>query len=490
MSGPDFPGATVLSSDSRYAALCTGFNQRFSGTPAYVQVCGSPGQVVDAVQSAIRNGLRPTVRSGGHCYEGFVTDGAGAIIDLSPMNSVYQDLGMDGAFCVEAGCTLWDVYTQLYRQYGLTIPGGSCYSVGAGGHICGGGYGLLSRKFGLVVDYLCAIEVVCVSAQGNASLILASPSSPDPEIQALFWAHTGGGGGNFGVVTRYWFAPDLPQAPAVATLSSVAWNWSGFTFAQFSRLLQNFGAFFAEHSAPDDPYRDLFSLLHLTKNAAPQIVMVTQYVGNDLTLLDDFLAAISNGVGAHVPQAAPVGHHLLVAQQDGYRTMPWLEATQTLNGSGPNRRGKYKSAYMIQPFPDNQIAAIWNALTDPTFQNASALLQVDSYGCEVNARASSDTAVPQRSSIMKLQYQAYWNSAGDDASNLNWIRTFYQSVYADTGGEPISNSVTDGCFVNYCDTDLADWPSLYYKDNYARLLDVKTFWDPRNIFNHAQSIGS
>jgi FAD/FMN-containing dehydrogenase len=94
------------------------------------------------VQAGLDEGQRVTVRGGGHCYEGFVTDPPyGAIVDLSPMHGVYRDDTMGGAFCVEGGATLWNVYTALYKEYGVTIPGGSCYSVGAGGHIVGGGYG-------------------------------------------------------------------------------------------------------------------------------------------------------------------------------------------------------------------------------------------------------------------------------------------------------------------------------------------------------------
>jgi Berberine and berberine like len=146
---------------------------------------------------------------------------------------------------------------------------------------------------------------------------------------------------------------------------------------------------------------------------------------------------------------------------------------------------------MTKPFPQRQIDAIWNALSAPAFMNAQALLQVDSYGGHVNAVPAGDTAVAQRSSILKLQYQIYWTDPNQDDQNLNWIRSFYQAVYADTGGVPVANGdVTDGCFVNYCDTDLVDWPTLYYKDGYARLVAIKKAWDPLNIFNHAQSIGS
>jgi uncharacterized repeat protein (TIGR03803 family) len=127
---PAFPGTRVLPKDPRYRALCRGFNQRFQGEPGYVEVCGSPEQVRHAVQLAVEHALRITARCGGHCYEGFVTDNdGGVILDLSPLRCVSK--GPDGLYGVEGGCTLWDVYVQLYRKYGVTLPDGTCYSGGS-----------------------------------------------------------------------------------------------------------------------------------------------------------------------------------------------------------------------------------------------------------------------------------------------------------------------------------------------------------------------
>ncbi len=92
------------------------------------------------------------------------------------------------------------------------------------------------------------------------------------------------------------------------------------------------------------------------------------------------------------------------------------------------------------------------------------------------------TAVAQRSSLMKLQYQTYWTSPEDDEVNLRWINRFYARVYAASGGVPASNRVTDGCFINYPDVDLPpSWPALYYKSGYPGLQAVKARWDPRNV---------
>jgi hypothetical protein len=144
---------------------------------------------------------------------------------------------------------------------------------------------------------------------------------------------------------------------------------------------------------------------------------------------------------------------------------------------------------MKTAFPEHHIEAIHRALTDSGYHNPQALVQIDSYGGQVNAVAPDATAVAQRSSVMKLQYQTYWGTRADDEVNLRWIRGFYADVYSATGGVPVSNSVTDGCFINYCDVDLPpSWPALYYKQGYPALQAVKARWDPRNVFNHAQSI--
>ena len=483
-SSPVFKGSIVPRDDPRYPALVRGFNQRWVGDPRGVVVCGDTNQVLAAVQDALDQNLRITVRGGGHCYEDFVSDNHdGVIIDLSPLNSVYQE---PDTFCVEGGCTLWNVYTQLYKEYGLTIPGGSCYSVGVGGHVAGGGYGLLSRLHGLVVDYLFAVELIHVTKNRKAERIIVTRGSASEDERDLLWAHQGGGGGNFGVVTKYWFL-DPPVAPAFAFLASIAWDWDQIDQDSFSELVTNYGNFFQQNSGVGSSYQGLFALLHLTKQAAgSQIVLTAQNVGDNPELIAEFIDAIRISGVEHGAQRVSVGYHHFVPNAAQARVMPWLEATQTLNPSGPNQRGKYKSAYMIQPFPSGQIETMWNYLTDSNYQNSQALVQVDSYGCQINAVPPDKTAVPQRSSIMKLQYQTYWTDAKDDATNLDWIRGFYTEMYGPDG--PTPDPTVDGCYVNYPDVDLTNWQNLYYKDNYPKLQQVKGRWDPLNIFNHQQSI--
>jgi FAD binding domain/Berberine and berberine like len=480
--GEVFPGATIDRLDPRYPTMVRGFNLRWVGNPDYVKVCGDADQVLATVQRAFDEEKRITVRSGGHCYEDFVCDNQeGVLIDLSPLNGVYED----GAsrFCVEGGATLWNVYNALYRDYGVTLPAGSCYAVGAGGHFTGGGYGLLSRLHGLTCDYLAAVELVRVDSQGRAELITVGRDSPDPDERDVFWAHTGGGGGNFGIVTRFWFE-DPPPAPQTVSLASLSWNWKDLSEEDFAGLIQRYGDWFVANSDPGSRFAPLFALLHLNQMASEssQISLTVQVAEDDEALLREFVGEVSGSL----PPASGEP-----------RGIQWLFATQLLDGMNPNEYGKYKSAYMNEGFPPHQIEALWRYLREePNRAAAQALVQVDSYGCQVNAVAPDATAVAQRSSVMKLQYQTYWNNEAVDGrpkdmaraeeENLAWIRGLYGEMYGPEG--PVPDGTMDGCFVNYPDVDLRDWQYLYYKENYPRLQRAKSLSDPLDVFHHQQSI--
>jgi FAD/FMN-containing dehydrogenase len=460
----------VSPTDPRYPALVRAYNLRFAGRPRYVALCTSAAEVASAVQDALDAGLRLTVKSGGHCYEDFaVGNDGGVIVDMSLMTRVARD-DASGLYTVEAGANLWDVYRYLYTRYGVTLPGGSCYSVGAAGHVLGGGYGALSRRHGLVSDYLAEVELVHVTAGGRAEVVVARRDDADPARRELLWAHQGGGGGNFGIVTRLAFA-DPPEAPGATTLFDLAWDWEHVDERAFGRIVRAYGEFFARHSDPESPYRDLDTGLGLQHRSAGSLSLSGGWFGEDPALLDAFLQ--------HMRAAA-------APSRETRRVMPWLQATQTTNESGPNRRGKYKSAYMIRPFPDREIDVMWSHLTDPGYDNPTAVVSVSSYGGRVNAVDPAATAVPQRSSILKLQYLTFWHDPAEDARHLGWIRRFYDAMYGPRG--PWPDGVHDGCFVNYPDVDLKDYPYLYYKDNYPRLQAVKGRWDPLDVFHHAQSI--
>ena len=123
-----------------------------------------------------------------------------------------------------------------------------------------------------------------------------------------------------------------------------------------------------------------------------------------------------------------------------YQALHWFQAVQPSTARGPNRKGKHKSAYMRIGFPRKQVETIYKYLTKDTHRvdMTQSLLRVDSYGGEVNTVDPRATAVWQRSSILKLQYQSYWQdtesgpSPNSDA-HIAWMYDFYGEMYADYG---------------------------------------------------------
>src|ERR1700722_5319801 len=233
----------VTRSDPRYALLHRSRNFRWDGDAAdahaEIELCETAEQAAEALQRAVHAGMRPTVRSGGHCYEDFVVNNPGGmLLDLSLLKS--DALPGDGdRYRISPGQQLGEAYIDLYKRRGVTIPGGSCYNVGAGGHITGGGYGVLSRLHGLTVDWLSAVEILTVDNKGHVALNRFDEQH-DPD---LFRACRGGGGGNFGVVTGFLF-DRLPTAPFEVVNAHISFDWRTMTEGNFVAIVQAFGDYF------------------------------------------------------------------------------------------------------------------------------------------------------------------------------------------------------------------------------------------------------
>ncbi|MGY1456502.1 FAD-binding oxidoreductase [Streptomyces sp. SS8] len=514
VAAPPFAATAIRPGDARYADLTVGLNRRWTASPERVHLVSTTEQVVGVVAEAAAAGRRVSVRSGGHCYEDFAYNSdIDVVIDMSEMNRVYFDEDRR-AFAVEPGAALGDVYDRLYRGWGVTVPGGMCYSVGAGGHVAGGGWGLLCRRDGLIVDHLYAVEVVTVDGSGSARAVVATREDTG-RLRDLWWAHTGGGGGSFGIVTRYWFRSPgatgrdpsglLPKPPAEALVSALSWSWKKMTKANFTTLVRNFCAWHEAHGEPGDT-DGLISFLNLNHVSNGEIGLLTYVTGdtpNAEGVLKDFLAYTCRGMSISPERPSDNSSaHGPLANFFVPRRWSWLKATHYL-GTGnpvmtnPVLRGDQKSAFHRRGFTERQIATLWQHVRSGELDNPMAQVVVSSYGAQVNAVASADTALPHRDSVFKVLYQTNWTEAEDDEVNLAWLRGLYREAYEGTGGVPVPDGRTSGCFVNYCDIDLGDaryntssvpWHDLYWGGNHRRLQQVKAYWDPSDFFRHGQSV--
>lgn len=486
--------------DPRYLAVVDKrFNKRFSARPDYVRLVDSTEQVVSAVAEAVREGRRLVVTSGGHCLEGFVSDpDVRVIIDISPMKRVYYDAAM-GAIAVEAGATVGETLRTLFETWGVVIPLGEYPEIGMGGHVAGGAFGFLCRQLGLAADYLYAVEVVTVDEGERASSVVATRETSNPH-RDLWWAHTGGGGGNFGVVTRYWFrSPDasgedpatlLPRAPDSITTFRAEWSWSDIDQPSFLRLLRNHGTWCERNSDADSPNASLWALLELHRQQFGKIIIrgVSTAGPTAKRQVDDFLATLSDGVGAlNGPELA--GMHWL---EFALNPLPDMFAMPPSGVSA-----KMKDALLKKRFTDRQIGVAYDYLTRTDHDVMGGLLGLATYGGRINTVARDATASAQRAAILDIACNTGWVDPRDEAKNLAWVRAFYRDLFAESGGVPAPGEAYDGAFINHPDTDFADptmntsgvpWHTLYYRENYPRLQRIKARWDPRNVFRHALSI--
>ncbi|CAL9303199.1 FAD-binding oxidoreductase [Streptomyces sp. SudanB66_2053] len=513
-AAPD--AVTILPGDPRYADLVVGNNSRWVARPDSVRLVRTTEQVVRAVQEAVDGNKRISVRSGGHCYADFVFNPeVRVVIDTSLLDTVGYDERLK-AFEVGAGSTLLHAYESLFKGWGVTIPGGMCYSVGMGGHISGGGYGMLSRRHGLTVDHLYAVEVVVADANGKARSVVATREADDPN-RDLWWAHTGGGGGNFGVVTRYWFrSPDatgtdpaslLPKPPKEVLVSALALPWSELNKVSFVSLVRKFGAWHEKNGSVGSAAASLCSFLMMNHRANGSIGLLTQIdatVPDAKKVLDDFLAEVTASLSdtAVRPMSDPVGELGALPDLFTPQALPWLHSVKLLGTSNPTLtnptlRGHHKSAYLRRNITEAQAAAMYRHLTRTDHENPASMVVLLSYGGKINTVASGDTASVQRDSVFKGLFQSFWAGAENDAANIGWTRDVYGEVFSSGGGYPVPGVATDGCYINYPDADITDpkvntsgvpWYTLYYKDNYPRLQRIKAAYDPRNIFRHSQSI--
>ncbi len=238
--------------------------------------------MVSAVEEAVGEGRRLAVTSGGHCLENFVSNPeVRVILDVSPMKRIYYDAER-GAVAVECGATVGETFRALFETWGTVIPLGEHPDIGMGGHVAGGAFGFLCRQLGLAADYLHAVEVVTVDASGKATPVVATREESDPH-RDLWWAHTGGGAGNFGVVTRLWFrspgasgddpARLLPRAPESITTFKADWDWSDVDQPAFLRLLRNHGIWCERNSGADSPSSSLWALLEAHRKQFGKIVV-------------------------------------------------------------------------------------------------------------------------------------------------------------------------------------------------------------------------
>ena len=432
------------------------YNLRYDGTrPDAVVQPVSTQDVAAVVRWANRFDVSVVARSGGHSYAGYSTTGSGVVVDLSRMNGVRVS---GGRATIGAGAQLIDMYSSLARR-GLTVPGGSCPSVGVAGLALGGGHGLAGRRWGLMTDNLRAVTIV--TADGRIRQVDANSD------EDLFWACQGGGGGNFGIATALTLQTHRARR--------AAWFFISFPWSQASAVLAAWQRF-----APEAP-PELTSICSLgTGSGSPQITALGQYFGSPAKLRS-LIRPLARVSGARV-SVGTTGYLALQLRWAGCadRSFRSCHTSGTFPGGQLPRASFYaKSQYFDEPLSARARSTMvsWIERRQRSGGGSGALI-LDAYGGAYNRPAADATAFVHRDMLFSLQYGAYFSGGGGRAAN-RWINGVWRALRPFASGQ---------AYQNYIDPQLTNWQQAYYAGNLPRLRQIKKTVDPDFRFRFKQAI--
>ncbi|MBX6370994.1 MAG: FAD-binding oxidoreductase [Acidothermus sp.] len=446
-------GPLLQPGDPRYDPARVLFDPRFDPIrPAAIARCATVDDVRRCVRFAAATGVALAVRCGGHSYAGYST-GPGLVIDVRGLNGIRADANR---LRVGAGVRLIDLYARL-ADAGLGLPAGSCPTVGITGLTLGGGIGVTARRYGLTCDRLTAVEVV--TADGE---LIRADDDHDPD---LLWAHRGGGGGNFGVVTALEFHPHRAGS---LTRFVLRWPW-----AKARDVVSAWFPWMA--SAPDACWSSLHLLGADDPGGIPQGYVsgvVTDSARNAGPLLDDLVAAVG---------ARPTTR--FVAESDYLTTMLAEAGCRSLSECRPLAEGGRlrresslaRSDFLDTPLADQAIDVLLGAVEERgSAQQPGGAILIDALGGAVNRIAADQTAFVHRTSAACMQYVVP-NATGA----RRWLDEVWSRMRPFVGGF---------AYQNYIDPALPDWQTAYYGPNLPKLIRIKSAVDPHGVFSFPQGI--
>jgi FAD/FMN-containing dehydrogenase len=448
MSGPVF-----IPADADYENARLIWNGDIDRHPAVIAQCQTQQDVVTAVGFAQREGLEIAVRGGGHGISGSAVCEGGLMIDLSGMRNVVVDPERRRAV-VGGGASLaeMDAATQAH---GLAVTGGVVSHTGVAGLTLGGGMGWLTRKLGLSIDNLEAVEVVL--ADGRC-LRASADSHPD-----LFWAMRGGGG-NFGIVTSFEFRLH-PVGPEIH-LALLFWG-----------LDQGHGALqTARDGIPALP-EDIYPLLCVALNAPPAPFVPAQhhFAPGYALLLVGFGSA-----DEHAQAVAPIRAGCPPLFE--FTTPILYTALQQLFDESPFAWGirAYEKALYLDELSDEAIDVVVERATDRT--SSMSFMPIFRLDGAFSRVGEQDTAF---GGTRTPQYVVNIIAISPDAAALAADRKWVRSVW--DGLRPLAASASG--YVNFdAEHDNDRVRATYGSTKYDRLAQIKAQYDPGNVFHRNANI--
>lgn len=439
----ELTGRVVYRDSPDYPEARADWDELYDSYPRVIVFAEKTDDVVNAVAWARRNGIPLRVRSGRHHLEGWSNVSDGIVIDVSQMKTVQFDPA-SRSVTVGAGLTQQEVVAALGTR-GFAVPTGGEATVGLAGATLGGGFGLLTRNYGMTCDNLLAAEIVIPSGGSGAEAVLV-----DQHQEAdLLWALRGAGNGNFGIVTSFTY-----KMHPLTEVSFVEAKWQGF-----DDLRTIFAAW--QEVAPSADWRLSSVLDHSVEGPHLSAVLASGDLDEARELLEPVISVgnpdLSGGSGS------------------------WIDTFDALQPppNGPvaqAKNWKFYSQFATEPYPAEAIDLIARYMEDAP-STASDYFCL-SLGGAVEQSPPGGSAFVHRDALFYAEPGAGWSDDAITPKALAWVAEFGAAL------RPFVN----GAYVNVPNADMADWETAYWGENCERLREIKAKYDPDNVFSYEQSI--
>lgn len=440
-----FAGHLIAPSDPDYESARGVRNKLVDRFPALIARCHGTADVVAAVNFAREQGFDLSMRSGSHSVAGLGTNDNGLVIDLSEMRAVFVDPA--GKTALVQGGALWRDVDRETQLFGLATPSGLVSSVGVGGLTLQGGIGWLRRKYGASVDNLKSVEIVTADGQVRTA---SEREHPD-----LFWAARGAGS-NFGVVTRFEFALH-PIGPIVyAALPFYAADDAPTVLAG----LQQFAETAPDETSPKALFYRIPAMPPFPAELWDQPSLITPAVySGDPTAGERILAPIRQLAEPVVDLSGP---------------LPYTTLQSMLDSASAAAAYYYgRSVYIDRLDAEMQEAFLSVGHQHPTPTSMLGLWQL---GGAFGRVAENATAFANRSAPYIVLIEASWQDPAERERCIAWVRDAWASLRRFGSGGIYANVAGFG-------EEGDELVRAAYGANYDRLVELKTRYDPDNLFH-------
>ncbi|MBA3780246.1 MAG: FAD-binding oxidoreductase [Nocardioides sp.] len=431
-------GDVITAKDAAYEErkqIWNGFFQKSPG--AIVRVVGA-SDVIKVVNFARDNDIELAIKGGGHCFAGTGTVEGGLLLDTSRLRGIWVDPARR-RLVVQPGLEQGDVDAET-MSFGLAVTGSQESYIGIGGLALGGGLGWLARYRGLLVDNLVSADIVLASGE----LRRASPT----DDADLFWAIRGGGG-NFGVATRFEF--DLhPQGDCMAGLLAFPIDQT----VDVARRLDEFN-----RSAPDE-LTTSFAFL-TAPNGAPAIGLGFVH------------AAPDESTDGLVEQMRGLGKDPLL---DFCGLMPYVAVQRMLDENTVAGHRYYPRSFLLPELRDEPLQILADGFVNAPSERS--LVGGGLMGGVMSKVAPEETPFLHREGYLTSILTSWTDPAKDDEA-VEWTEKVYAELLPYTTG---------AVYANHLGADSAERIGDAYGSNYERLTQLKAIYDPANLFHTNNNI--